>query len=323
MRRMQCGAVLLGGLLAVVPGRAQEVSNPILQHADPFITPHPVAGRYLLLATSGNNITLWSGPSVAQAAMDAKPVFTPTDGMRELWSPTLWQMDGRWWIYFTARMPGKEHAVYALQSDTGDALGTYTFKGALDLGGRASIDPSVLRVGNVPYLMYVTVDSGANEMRMVRLAGPMQPTGASALIASPEYPWEKGAGSTRYYPVDEGPTALYHDHETFVVFSASDTASPRYCLGLLRFRGGDPLVAANWVKSPEPVFSAMPEHGIWGPGRGTFAVDAQGRDWLLYAAKATDAPTSQGRATRAQRFTWKKDGTPDFGTPLRDEVIPK
>ena len=315
--------VSLALLAAVVSGTAQTAKNPILDHADPFITPHPVAGRYLLLATTGENITIWSGPTVETAAMDPKTVFTPSNGLRELWSPTLWHMDGRWWIYFTAAMPGKQHAIYMLESETDNALGSYSFKGALDLGGHASIDPSVLTVGGMPYLMYVTVDSGANEIYLTRLAGPMQPAGAASLIAKPEYPWEKGAGSTRNYPVGEGPTALYHAGRTFVVFSASDTASPRYCLGLLTFKGGDPLQATNWVKSPEPVFAASPEHGIWGPGRGTFAVGRYGADWLLYAAKSTDAPTAQGRSTRAQRFTWKKDGTPEFGVPATDGMIAK
>ena len=108
-----------------------------------------------------------------------------------------------------------------------------------------------------------------------------------------------------------------------MVFSGSDTASPRYCLGLLTLKGGDPIEAANWVKSPEPLFAASPEHGIWGPGRGTFAVGADGADWLLYAAKSTDDPTPRARATRAQRFTWKADGTPDFGVPAKDGPIPK
>lgn len=310
-------------LLAHLACLSQPATNPILDHADPFITLHPVNGRYLLLGTTGRNITIWSGPTVPTAASQSKLVFTPMDGLTEIWSPTIWRMDGRWWIYFTGRMPGKEHAVYVLQSDTGDALGSYTFRGALNLNGRATIDPSLLTVGGKNYLMYVTVDSGANEIHMVRLQTPMQPVGPESLIAKPEFPWEKGAGTTRNYPVDEGPTALYRAGRTFVVFSGSDTASPRYCLGLLSFKGGDPLVAANWRKAPEPVFTASPEHGIWGPGRGTFAVDGKGQYWLLYAAKSTDDPSPRGRATRAQRFTWRADGTPDFGVPMRDGEIPE
>lgn len=321
-RLIICGGVWLAASCWSTAGAAQTVSNPILNHPDPFITPHPVDGRYLLLASSFNNVTIWSGPTVETAASQAEVVFRPTDGLGELWSPTIWHMQGRWWIYFTAREPGKEHAIYVLESDGGDPLGSYTFKGALDLG-RPAIDPSLLTVRGVNYLMYVTVDRGDNEIHMVRLAGPMQPVGERPLIAKPEYPWEKGAGSTRNYPVDEGPTALYHAGKTFVVFSASDTASPRYCLGLLTFRGGDPLVAANWVKSPEPVFEASPANGIWGPGRGTFAVGRDGSDWLLYAAKSAEAPTAAGREVREQRFTWKADGAPDFGVPAKDGPIPQ
>ncbi len=292
------------------------ISIPILPNADPFITLHPVQGRYLLLATTGHNITLWSGPTVETVAGSSKVVFTPADGLSEMWSPTIWQMAGKWWIYFTAKAPGKGHAIYVLESDTNDALGSYTFRGALDLG-RPAIDPSVLRVGGNDYLMYVTVDRGENAINMVRLAAPMQTTGEKALIAEPEYPWEKGAGSTKNYPVDEGPTALYHAGKTFIVFSGSDTAASVYCLGLLTFKGGDPLDRKNWSKNPQPVFTASPANGVYGPGRGTFAHAGDGSDWLLYAAKGTDAPTAAHRETRAQRFSWSADGMPVFGEALK------
>ena len=316
--------VLIAGLLCAgslgKPILAQAAANPILPHADPFITLHPVDGRYLLLATTGHNITIWSGKTIPTAASEEKVVFTPTDGLEQLWSPTLWQMNGRWWIYFTARQPGGEHAIYVLQSDTADALGSYSFKGALNLR-RPAIDPSVLTVKGVNYLMYVTVDRGENAIQMVRLASPMEPMGTASLIAEPEYPWEKGAGSSRTYPVDEGPTALYHEGKVFVVFSASDTASPLYCLGLLTLQGSDPLDRKNWKKAAQPVFSASPANGIFGPGRGTFAEGEDGVWWLLYAAKSTDAPSAANRAVRAQRFTWNADGTPNLGTPTKDGPI--
>ncbi len=218
------------------------------------------------------------------------------------------------------RAEGREHGIYALESDTANALGSYTFRGRLALD-RPAIDPSLLVLGTARYLMYVTVDRGENAIRMVRLAAPMTLSGADVLISAPEYPWERGAGSTRTYPVNEGPTALYHNGTTFIVYSASDTASPLYCLGLLRFTGGDPLVQSHWAKTPHPVFSAAPASGIYGPGRGTFAHAPDGTDWLLYAAKSTDAPTAAQRAIRAQRFHWNADGFPDFGVPQKDGPI--
>jgi GH43 family beta-xylosidase len=320
---------LIGGLLCIAgTAQTQAPANPFLPNADPFLTLHPIHGRYLLLATTGHNITIWSGKTIPTASSEAKVVFTPTDGMDQLWSPTLWQMAGHWWIYFTARQPGTaqqpagEHAIYVLESDTADALGSYTFRGPLPLG-RPAIDPSILTLKGVNYLMYVTVDRGENAIQMVRLASPLQPAGSSSLIAEPEYPWEKGAGSTRTYPVNEGPTALYHQGKVFIVYSASDTASPLYCLGLLTFQGGDPLDRSHWKKTAQPVFSASPASHIYGPGRGTFGIAADGAAWLLYAAKSTDAPTAANRQTRAQPFTWNPDGTPNFGTPLPDGPIDK
>jgi GH43 family beta-xylosidase len=217
-------------------------------------------------------------------------------------------------------MPGEKHKIYVLQSDTGDVLGTYTFKGALETG-RQSIDPSLLVVGKSRYLMYVTVDSGANDTYIRKLKTPMEFDGEAALIAHPEAGWEKGEGSTRNYPVDEGPTALYHNGKTFIVFSASDTASPRYCLGLLTLTGRDPMLPMNWKKTPHPVFQWSPENRIYGPGRGTFARAKDGSMWLLYAAKTTDAPNAVRRETRAQRFTWNADGTPNFGVPEKEGPI--
>lgn len=303
--------------LVVTASSNQVPANPILPNADPFITLHPVNGRYLLLATTGSNITIWSGKTIPTVSSEAKVVFTPSDGLEQLWSPTIWKLEGRWWIYFTAQPPGGKHAIYVLESDTADPLGTYTFRGPLNLG-RPAIDPSLIKVNGVSYLMYVSVDRGENAIQMVRLSSPLQPSGASFVIAEPEYPWEKGAGGIRTYPVNEGPTALYHQGKVFIVFSASDTASPFYCLGLLTFKGGNPLSRENWRKAAQPVFLASPSNRIYGPGRGTFSIAQDGSKWLLYAAKSTDAATASHRQTRAQRFTWNPDGTPNFGEPAAD-----
>ncbi len=316
--------LMVSSLLCIVcaaqTSSIRPAANPILAHADPFITLHPIDGQYLLLATTGHNITIWHGNTIPTASSEKKVVFTSPDTMEQLWSPTLWQMGGHWWIYFTAQPVGGKHAIYVLESDTSDPLGSYTFCGPVALG-RPAIDPSLLTLKGVNYLMYVTVDRGENAIQLARLKNPLELSGSPASIAEPEYPWEKGAGSTRTYPVDEGPTALYHGGKTFIVFSASDTASPLYCLGLLTYAGGDPLKRESWNKLAKPIFSAMPSNSIYGPGRGTFSIAADGTYWLLYAAKSTDAPTASAREIRAQQFTWNADGTPNFGTPLKDGVI--
>lgn len=306
------------GVLCLAGTALAQANNPILSHADPFITYHPVTkdGQYVLTAT-GRDITLWGGPTPATSSTTSHLIYTPTDGMTQTWSPTVWKIDGHWWVYFTAQMPGQKHKIYVLESNTDDVFGAYIFKGALETG-RASIDPSLLVVGKSRYLMYVTVDSGSNDIWIRKLKSPMDFDGDAALIAHPEAGWERGEGSTRNYPVNEGPTALYHGGKTFIVFSASDTASPRYCLGLLTLTGRDPMVPGNWRKTPHPVFEWAPQNSIYGPGRGTFAKGKDGSMWLLYAAKSSDAPNAAHREIRAQRFTWNADGTPSFGIPEKD-----
>lgn len=308
--------VLLVSCAAGVHGQA--LTNPVIPNAaDPFITRS--GNQYLLLATHQNSITIWSGSSLEALPQNPKVVWKPADGMREVWSPTMWEMQGSWWIYFTAKYPDGQHGIYVLQSKTSDPLGEYSFRGLLKLD-KTAIDPSILRVDKKTYLMYVDVDpKGWNAVWIVPLKDPMSPDGAGRQLIFPDMPWERGAGTTHNYPVAEGPTALYHAGKTFIVYSGSDTGTHVYCLGVLTYRGiGDPTLAENWQKSG-PAFSFSEEHGVYGPGRGTFTMSPDGKqDWLVYHAKPVKEYTYAGRSVRMQPFTWTAEGKPDFGVPVAE-----
>lgn len=309
--------LVLAACFAALTVTAQ--TNPILNHPDPFITLERVNGEYLLLATAGKSITIWQGPMVPTAAQNKTVVFEPTDGMTNMWSPTIWKQGAHWWIYFTASYKdGRGQRIYVLESDSEDALGKYTFRGELDLDNRKSIDPSLLHLNGKTYLMYVTVDSGENDIYMTELAAPLKPIGKKVWLAQPDQPWEKGVIHNNYGVV-EGPTELHHGKQTFIVYSGSNTMSWNYCLGLLTYTGGDPLDRKSWKKSG-PVFKSNEDNGIYSPGRGTFA--HQGNDWwLVYHAKTSNAVTMAGRALRVQKFSWNKDGSPDFGEPTKDGPV--
>jgi len=298
--------------------QSPQVTNPVIQNAaDPFVT--RAGNKYLLLATHENGITIWSGSSLAALPQNPKIVWKPADAMKQVWSPTLWHLKGRWWIYFTAEYPEGQHGIYVLQSKTDDPLGEYTFRGRLALQ-KTAIDPSILHIRDIDYLMYVDVDpQGWNAVWITSLKDPMTPEGDGRQLIFPDMPWERGDGTTHNYPVAEGPTALYHAGKTFVVYSGSDTGTHVYCLGLLTYRGtGDPMLAENWEKSG-PVFSFSAEHGVYGPGRGTFIqpVDEK-KDWLIYHAKSAREYTYAGRSIRMQPFTWTADGRPNFGVPVAE-----
>lgn len=86
---------------------AAQITNPVIADAaDPFIT--RAGDEYLLLATHANTITIWSGKTLAETARNPKVVWKPADAMKQVWSPTLWKMGERWWIYFTAASPAPQ-----------------------------------------------------------------------------------------------------------------------------------------------------------------------------------------------------------------------
>src|SRR3984885_15613255 len=71
-----------------------QITNPVLSHADPFITYEPVTrdGQYILTATGGAKgpgITLWSGTTPAGAAAVPHVIFSAPEGMSQIWSPTI------------------------------------------------------------------------------------------------------------------------------------------------------------------------------------------------------------------------------------------
>lgn len=301
-----------------------QLHNPLIMHPDPFITAHN--GIYYALATQGNQITIWSSPRMELLGSSASVVWTPTTGspgasLSQIYSPTLWQMNGAWWIYFTATADGRneDHQIYVLQSAGNNPLGPYTYAGQMNTANSA-IDPSILTVGGINYLMYVRFPGNVeNDIYIAPLSDPLTFAGPAPTqpFLRPTFPWEMGAGSSDRYPVVEGPTALYHNGKTFIVYSGSDTDVPVYCLGLLTYSGtGNVTDPAQWMRSG-PVFQESLVNNVYGPGRGTFTTSPDGQqDWLLFAAKTTSAQTFAGRTIRAQQFTYNADGSPNFGIPL-------
>lgn len=84
----------------------------------------------------------------------------------------------------------------------------------------------------------------------------------------------------------------------------------------LGFSSGTPPLAgpAAWTKSPEPVFQRTDQ--TFGVGHNSFVTSPDGReDGLVDHAKIAVAPGWQ-RTLRRQPFTWRADGTPNFGPPV-------
>jgi hypothetical protein len=132
-------------------------------------------------------------------------------------------------------------------------------------------------------------------------------------ISSPTLSWE-----TEGAAVNEGPEPLYHDGRTFLTYSASSCSTADYKLGRLKLTGSDPLDPASWTKKQTPVFQRSDANGVYGPGHnGFFTLPDGTENWIVYHANnAANGTCGNGRTTRAQKFTWNADGTPNFGTPV-------
>ncbi|WP_405757738.1 family 43 glycosylhydrolase [Streptomyces sp. NBC_01420] len=306
---------------------ATPVTNPLNSSGpDPYMTYYQ--GYYYLMTTPWNGpLTMRKAPTVAALAQAAPvPVFSdfPADRCCQVWAPELHLLDGpngpRWYLYYSAGKGDIEsQRVHVAESAGTDPTGPYTYKGmvfgANDWWG---IDGSVVSLGGRNYLLwsgFATPRWAGSDpsIYIAELGNPWTVTGPRAAISRPTLSWE-----TQGAPMNEGPVALQHDGTTRVVYSASACQGPDYKLGMLTHTGGDVLSPDSWTKSPQPVFRRSDANGVYGPGHNGFFTSPDGTEsWIVYHANTSASQGCGGtRTTRVQKFSWRADGTPDFGTPV-------
>lgn len=308
-------------------------TNPLLPAgADPWCIYKD--GFYYYTNSTQNNITLWKTKSIADlATAEKKVVFTPPAGTgysKELWAPEIHFLKGKWYIYFAADS-GKniDHRMYVLENESADPLqGNWQMKGKLITPqDKWSIDGTVYDHSGQLYFLWSGWEGDVNGQQNIYIATMSNPwtiTGNRTRLSAPTYKWETNGdlndpNDVPHVNVNEGPQILKNQDKLYLIYSASGCWTDTYSLGMLSTGiGGNLMDSASWQKHPEPVFTQSPENGVYAPGHNSFFVSPNGKEnWILY--HANDKP-GQGcgefRTPRAQPFTWKKDGSPDFGKPL-------
>ncbi|MGK5683492.1 family 43 glycosylhydrolase [Actinoplanes sp. URMC 104] len=307
--------------LVALGGAARTFTNPIKRNGpDPWLQYHN--GFYYLATTTWNStITMRRSATLAGLASAADQVVFNlagrTGGCCNMWAPEFHLINGRWYLYYVAGQNVADYnptqRLHVLESSGSDPMGPYAFKA--DLGSDWQLDASVLRVGSNLYLMGTYGGDGAGQSNFIqRLSNPWTLSGSRVRLSSPTLAWERQTGA-----VNEGPEPLYHDGKVMVVYSASACWGPDYKLGLLTLTGADPMNPAHWTKSPDPVFQRNDANGVFAPGHNGFFSSPDGtEDWIVYHANdSAGGGCDMNRSTRAQKFTWNADGTPNFGTPVR------
>jgi GH43 family beta-xylosidase len=316
-----------GGLIRpiVMTGREAGPSegtftNPLNPGPDPFMT--WFGGNYYLTTTQGDCIRMWKAPTLA--GLKTAPgvvVWRDTDPARShgIWAPEFHFITNRWYLYYTAMAATRvdtTHRMHVLESEGADSLGPYHYKGRLfdPTNDLYAIDGSVFQhpADNRWYFLWAA--HPGHRIRIARLANPWTLEGRSVQLEA------SGFGCAE---VREGPIVLQRNGRLFLTYSACDTGKPDYKLGMLiADEHADVMNPSSWVQHPNPIFERNDPAGVFGPGHHGFFRSPDGsEDWIVYHGKTSSNYTYAGRTTRAQKFTWNVDGTPDFGKPLPLDAV--
>lgn len=299
-------------------------TNPLMARgADPWVTQKD--GMYYYTYTQGSKVVLYVTKNISQlASVTPINVFVPPPGemySRNIWAPELHEIDGKWYMYFAADNGNNvNHRMYVIENTSSSPVrGSWNLKGKITVpGDEWAIDGTVLEYGGELYFLWSGSNAGRSPQHIyiAKMSNPWTVVGERVRIATPIHDWEKHNGA-----INEGPQVLFNAQgRLFVVYSASSFSSDNYALGLLSLReGGDPMVAEDWSKQPQPVFSMRVESGAFGPGHNGFFKSPDGsEDWIIYHARnLPNGGNTNYRNPRIQKFTWNTDGTPNFGTPVK------
>jgi GH43 family beta-xylosidase len=310
-------------------------TNPLLPSgADPWVIYKD--GFYYYTNSSGNRLEIWKTKDLTQLKSAIhKTVWTPPTGTsysKELWAPELHFIKGKWYMYFAADAgDNNDHRIYVVENPSADPTqGEWTFKGKIGDGtDKWAIDASVFENNGQLYMIWAGWEGDINGQQNIYIAKMKDACtieGARVKISSPELQWEMygdlGAKSNPpHVNVNEGPEILKHKDKLFLIYSASGCWTDYYALGMLTAsKNSDLMNPASWVKSQQPVFKQSPQNGVYAPGHNSFFKSPNGKeDWILYHANSNPGDGCGGkRSPRAQKFTWNKDGSPNFGVPLKE-----
>lgn len=306
---------------------SQTFTQPIADLADPHIT--YLNGYYYCTGTTGGDISIKKATTLeGLKQVRLKKLFGPGDvGAQtgDYWAPELHQLDGKWYIYYTAKEIGSNiQKSFVIENDTSDPLSNnWIFRGKLSSTGSDfyAIDGTVMENLGNRYFVWSGIDATTNALVRDKpqriyvslMSNPWTLTGTRSLLSSPG---EVSGGN--FGEVNEAPEILLKNGKVFMTYSANGCWTPDYKLGIMYMNdNANPLLQSSWTKLPDAVFVTNAATHSYGPGHNCFFKSPDGtEDWFAYHA----TPNSGGdcgntRSTRAQKITFDEKGIPQFGKP--------
>ncbi|MDR0510673.1 MAG: family 43 glycosylhydrolase [Rikenellaceae bacterium] len=322
-------------------------TNPIFNMPDPWVVKRE--DSYYICKAQGAGVNLARSGKLSQFGGTSSVWKCPTDAgavkpwnVANVWAPELHYIDGTWYIYYTAGRPHAETNSYGtqrsgvLRAKTDNPQGAYDDMGMLYTGNEwqsgivataantiYAIDLTVFKLNGQLYAVWSgqpTATDGSQRLYIATMSNPYTISSSRVEISKADQVWEKYSGS-----INEGPAILINEAKgkLFVVYSCNGSWTKQYRLGYLMLdMTKDPMVASNWTKSSNYVFwrcdDTSDRDGVNGVGHCSFTKSPdETEDWIFYHVKhRNDNTWESGRSAFIQKFTWKADGTPDFGTPV-------
>ncbi|MFD7658383.1 family 43 glycosylhydrolase [Actinosynnema sp. NPDC059797] len=292
---------------------------PVPNSADPTLVQYN--GNYYYVATTWTSDIVMRRSSTIAGLRSAPEQLVFRSAGNTMWAPHLEQINNRWYLYYSVELAGAPRRTHVLESAGNDPAGPYTYRGILNLmpNNGWAIDGAVLKLNGALYFHFSAFHAdGLQSLYIAPMSNPYTASAFGTRISAPTLAWERQDGA-----VNEGSFALQRGGRTFLTYSASHCNGPNYKLGMLEYRGGDPLAASSWSKFANPIFQRNDAAGVFVPGHHSFFTSPDGTEtWIAYHANDT---ASQGcgttRTTRVQKVSWNADGTPDLGVPVSRSTV--
>lgn len=303
-------------------------TNPVWNGADPWMVKQD--NDYIYCYTENNSIFVSRSKKMIKRGETRTIWKAPGTGWNSscVWAPEIHFIEGRWYVYYAAGESGPpfiHQRTGVLRSKTDNVFSEYEHMGMLYTGDHPenpttnilAIDMTILQHNEKLCAVWsgwekqADTDKTTQNLYIQEIENPFTLKGKRVLLSSPEESWET-AGPLN---INEGPEVLINGDKIFIVYSCRESWMPEYQQGMLQLKNAkaDPLVRENWIKTG-PVFEGNDK--VFGVGHCSFLKSPDGtEDWIIYHSKKSTNPGWE-RDVRMQPFTWKPDGTPDFGKAI-------
>ena len=276
-----------------------------------------------------NELYIKKSPSIAGLLNAEKHlVFTPHSPFnQEVWAPELHIVNDKCYIYVAIDDgDNNHHRMFVLANDSSNPLSPFRLVSKIsDKTDKWAIDGTLLKYHNELYFVWSGWESNENVRQNIYIAHMDSPTHVDServMISTPTYEWEKrdaeGVVGKRPF-VNEGPYALYGKESLYIIYSASGSWGNNYCLGALRFKGGDILNASNWEKIDKPLFKKT--RAAKGPGHASFIQNSpDGKIYMAYHIFNRDASYGWQDTKAIIQEVKLVDDYPLLGEPLNIDL---